>query len=54
MNDLIKVSRTRTLESLDVFALALNNRSRVLSRRFQSLTYVRQPLSDGYELIARA
>lgn len=38
MNQLMKISLTRPLQSLDVFALALNNRSAVLSRRFQSLT----------------
>ncbi|GAA5895594.1 uncharacterized protein JCM6883_001558 [Sporobolomyces salmoneus] len=38
MDNLMKISRSRPLQSLDVFALALNNRSEVLSRRFQSLT----------------
>ncbi|GAA5956896.1 hypothetical protein JCM3765_006634 [Sporobolomyces pararoseus] len=38
MNQLMKISTRRPLGSLDVFALALNNRSAVLSRRFQSLT----------------
>jgi hypothetical protein len=38
MGRLMKISRARPLQSLDVYALALNNRTEVLSRRFQELT----------------
>ncbi|GAA6058989.1 hypothetical protein JCM10212_001699 [Sporobolomyces blumeae] len=37
MSDLVRSARVRPLQSLDVWALALTNRSEVLSRRFKSL-----------------
>ncbi|GAA5926884.1 uncharacterized protein JCM15063_000395 [Sporobolomyces koalae] len=37
LSRLMSLAQTRPLESLDVFALALNNRSEVLSRRFKTL-----------------